>query len=37
LLANLVLQVSVTIEDAIGAPTEVHIVISTFQVEEGKP
>jgi hypothetical protein len=37
LIANLVLQVSVTIKDAIGAPTEVHIVISTLQVEEGKP
>jgi hypothetical protein len=31
------LQVNVTTEDAIGAPTEVQIVISTLQVKEGKP
>jgi hypothetical protein len=31
------LQVSVTIKDAIGAPAEVQIIISTLQVEEGKP
>jgi hypothetical protein len=37
LLANLVLQVSVTTKDAIGTPIEVQIVISTLQVEEGKP
>jgi hypothetical protein len=28
---------SVTTKDAIGAPIEMHIVISTLQAEEGKP